>query len=139
MTTRDRELIDKRLDYLNGIIKANHKLPKDQRDEKSIADARKRILVINSWLKPEPKKTEVAKPQISKAEYRQKLKQVLGASPETEFEIEISSMTALDTAWPEIKDKIFQGKMMIKAPTFIKEEIKRRLRKYRIVKPKGFR
>jgi hypothetical protein len=135
MTTHDEQVLNERSAYFRQLLKEQHALPKDQRDQKVIDEAKQRIQKIGEWLGTRSSPIVQSHSQMSRDEFKSRFKNEMEVGvPEATMRIE--NLEQLNKAWPSIVGK----NIMIEAPPAVKDEIARRLKKlYRKSRVNGFR
>lgn len=122
MSPRDIDALMKRLRKLKDALKAQHSLPKAQRDEREIAKLKPLIAKVNEWLREKKVTKAPEKKVVKKAEFREAYKQEFGIQEPDQI-MKIDDLEMLDKVWPVIAGK----NITIDAPKEVKEEIRRRI------------
>ena len=135
MSPLDKQTLERRLCVQKQILKAQHSLPKLERNQREIDNAKIRIRIIRKWLGDKEEVVAVTAPVIKKSEFIDQFKKEFEIL-EPDSMIKINNITELDVAWPNIAGK----NVTVEAPPEVKAEIVRRIRLLRKQqKVNGFR
>lgn len=95
MNKTDKDFLKHRIGELSSIISSNHTLPKEERNDIAIVDAKKRIGVISHWLGIHPQH----------AFYLKNAESMVKPARIPDATMTIDTIEQLEQAWPNIKGK----------------------------------
>jgi hypothetical protein len=120
----EKQFLVEKIRERRQFIRDQKKLPKDQRNQQAIDDAKARIDRMKSWIKGKELKEEKVVRTISKEEFKEQFKKTFEL-PEADQVMKINNLDELKEAWPHIRGKNIQ----IDAPADVRAEIMRLYRK----------
>lgn len=132
MTSRDIQVISNRLEYWSTVLKTQHSMKKELRDNKAIKQAKIRISILKSWLSCQTetfqeslsgKKEEVKVPHFTKEEFLAQMKS-MGLDPAASKNVmEITSRKQIDQMWPWLHRANIQLKMSHELASYFRHKM----------------